>query len=90
MIKESEEQEKLPSTQNKYSSTTIKVKKSKKKQGGQSIKKSLKVHMRRKHTNLTDNDYPAECEFCDLELKSESDMKMHLKIGHIYSETKFK
>ena len=52
--------------------------------------RGLKVHMRRKHTNVTDADYPAECEFCDLELKSESDMKMHLKISHTYSETKFK
>ena len=39
---------------------------------------------------MTDADYPAECEFCDLELIGENDMKMHLKISRIYSETKFK
>ena len=28
--------------------------------------------MRRKHTKMTDADYPAECDFRDLELTSEA------------------
>ena len=39
---------------------------------------------------MTDADYPAECDFCELEVNSESDMKMHLKISHTYTEAKFK
>ena len=55
-----------------------------------SSERGLKVHIRRKHTILTEADYPAECDFCDLKLISESDMKMHLKESHIHTQSKFK
>ena len=51
-----------------------------------SSERGLKVHIKRKHTILTEADYPAECDFCDLE----ADMKMHLKISHMHTEAKFK
>ena len=42
-------------------------------------KRGLNVHMKRKHTNLKDEKYPSECDFCDQTLESEKEMKMHLK-----------
>ena len=52
-------------------------------------KRGLNVHIRRKHTNLKDEQYPCECEFCDDTLDNESEMKMHLKMCHTMKETNF-
>ena len=47
-----------------------------------SSKRGLYVHIKRKHTNSKEDSYRAECDFCELKLNSESDMKMHLRMNH--------
>ena len=52
--------------------------------------RGLNVHIKRKHTNLKADKYPAECDFCDNSANSESDMRFHLKNDHTatYSNVK--
>ena len=45
--------------------------------------------MKRKHTNLEDENYPSECDFCDQTLESETELKMHLKTVHTIRETNY-
>ena len=47
-------------------------------------KKGLKTHMRRKHTEKTQEIYPTLCEICKQALRSKADMKTHM-ISHTYT-----
>jgi hypothetical protein len=49
----------------------------------------LKIHTKRKHTITGNETYPRKCEICELEIKSNKEMRSHLKI-HSYKEAIFK
>ena len=53
-------------------------------------KKGLSIHIKRKHTNLKDQNYPSECDFCERTLDSEREMKMHLKTCHTVRDATFR
>ena len=52
-------------------------------------KRGLRVHIKKKHTNLKSDVFPIECDFCDDKLESEKEMKAHLK-NHMCKEAVFK
>ena len=45
-------------------------------------KRGLLIHIKRMHTNLKDEKYPCECDFCENTLENEKELKMHLKTCH--------
>ena len=49
--------------------------------------RGLKVHIKRKHTNLL--DIPQSCEFCEVRCYNKSNLEDHLK-EHSYNELKCK
>ena len=51
--------------------------------------RGLKVHMRRKHTNLQDTKYPQVCDFCDSQQYSSEGMIKHLK-SHSFKKLIYK
>ena len=44
-----------------------------------SYKRGLKVHMKRKHTNFEEEEYPRTCDFCDVKDLDRKEMEKHLK-----------
>ena len=50
-----------------------------------SSKAGLKIHMKRKHTDYTKEEFPRSCEQCDKIVNNLNDMKKHLKT-HSYKE----
>ena len=52
-------------------------------------KRGLNVHIRRRHSNFKEQEYPSECDFCDSILDSEKELKMHLKTCHTLRETNY-
>ena len=42
-------------------------------------KAGLKIHMKRKHTEIDNEQFPKSCELCDKILKSKSQLKVHLQ-----------
>ena len=51
--------------------------------------RGLKVHMKRKHDTLLENEFPKDCDFCDQKYFDLEQMKKHLKL-HTYKNLKFK
>ena len=51
--------------------------------------RGLKVHVKRKHVNFEDKEFPKVCDFCDLECYNKQRMEEHLK-EHSYTNLKFK
>ena len=52
-------------------------------------KHGLKVHITRKHTNMTKEKYPRKCDLCEKKFLNHTEMKRHMKT-HSYKEAKFK
>ena len=52
-------------------------------------KRGLKIHRRRKHTNLEELVYPKICDFCDRTEYDSARMKNHLK-QHTYKKSVYK
>ena len=46
--------------------------------------------MKRKHTNNEADEFPGECDFCEFNAKSESEMRFHLKNVHTSTDSNFK
>ena len=42
----------------------------------------LNIHIKRKHTNLKNETYTKECDFCEAKLNDESEMKRHTLAIH--------
>ena len=53
-----------------------------------SSKAGLKIHMKRKHTDYTKEEFPRSCDQCDKIVNNISDMKKHLKT-HSYKDIQF-
>ena len=55
-----------------------------------SSEQGLKTHTKRKHikTSKQPKNYPTNCEFCDIEVKSKLEMKLHLKT-HSYKPVNY-
>ena len=51
--------------------------------------KGLKVHMKRKHDNSTENEFPKACDFCYTTCSDKCDMEIHLK-EHTYKTLELK
>ena len=51
--------------------------------------RGLKVHLKRKHDDLAEKEFPKVCDFCDHESFSEEIMRRHLK-EHTYTNLKYK
>ena len=51
-------------------------------------KQGLKTHIKRKHTEITAEKYPAICELCDVKVNDEKELKLHMKT-HSYRESNF-
>ena len=51
--------------------------------------RGLKVHIKRKHTNFSENSFPYTCDFCDRQCSKKENLEEHLK-EHTYVALKFK
>ena len=52
-------------------------------------KHGLKVHLTRKHTNITNEKFPRKCDLCENKFGNHAELKRHMK-SHSYKEAKFK
>ena len=53
------------------------------------LNQGLKVHMKRKHTEITKEKYQTNCEICNEELKTCREMKKHMQ-QHSYKKSNIK
>ena len=51
--------------------------------------RGLKVHIKRKHANLSETSFPLNCDFCEIKCYDNDDLENHLK-EHTYITLKFK
>ena len=51
-------------------------------------KQGLKTHVKRKHTEIIVEKYPATCELCDVNVNDEKELKLHMKT-HSYRESNY-
>ena len=52
-------------------------------------KSGLKTHTKRKHTEITKDKFPRECDMCDHTFENAKELKKHMKI-HSYQELRYK
>ena len=54
-----------------------------------SSQQGLKIHQRKKHTNVEILEFPIKCDLCDIELRHKREKKLHM-MSHSYKEVQFK